>query len=149
MIQQLDRVEREAAEKRRRETEIAESSSHLGLAKKSPANRSSSMSSALKVLIFGSRSAGPSGFDHSPLLSAGRGGAEQALKPSRSAAGRLDVGYGTELTVSPYQTSTPGEALSRTRSCDESAGITLRATAELEMMGSSARSSTQQQVTHV
>ena len=127
MIAQLDRVEREAAEKRQRESETVESqlSAHLAITRKSPrpGHRPPSMSSALKILVFGSES-GHSGTDPSPLLSTHRG-AESALKPSRSVGGRMDVCCGAGSTDSPAHAPTEGRC--RTHSYDESTGIALQA----------------------
>lgn len=143
MIAQLDRVEREAAEKRRKDAEMAGEShppARLFGARKSPrrADRPTSASSALKVLVFGSGS-GPIDVDPSPLLQTGRG---SDLKCSRSADGRLNVCGSKGLTVSPTT-----EGLSRTHSCDESSGRTLRV--EAPGLKRSPRSTTTLQVHRV
>ena len=147
MIAQLDRVEREAAEKRRQDAEIAEEShrhaARLFGARKSPrrADRPTSASSALKVLVFGSGS-GPIDVDPSPLLDTGRG---SDLKCSRSADGRLNVCASKGLAVSPT-----AEGLSRTHSCDscdKSRARTLRV--KVPELKRSPRSTTTLQVHHV
>jgi len=125
MIAQLDRVEREAAEKRQQEKETVDEPQPLARvasAKKSPprgAHRPISASSALKIFVFGSESRQTSETDPSPLLAASRG-TESSLKPSRSAEGRLDACCGALPTDSPP--TTYGEGLSRTHSCDVSGG---------------------------
>jgi len=108
MISQLERVEREAAEKRRQETEIADESSHAPARhSKKSARRPTSASATLKVLVFGSGS-GPIAVDPTPLLPVGRG--TDGLKSSRSADGRLNVVDG----------KAPPPAIIRTHSCDYS-----------------------------
>jgi len=135
MIAQLDRVEREAAEKRREETEIAEESHGRPAARLFGARKSPRPSSALKVLVFGSGSGSvPAvGVDPSPLLApCSRGGAE--LKWSRSADGRLDVcgGGSQRLAVGSPPLYPSAVTVTRTHSCDESAGTSRRAE-ELEL----------------
>jgi len=121
MIGQLQRVEREAAEKLRQQTEISEKPHPPGKAaitRKSPRglHRPTSVSSALKVFVFGSAS-GHSGTDPSPLLSNSRGTEMLSLKSSRSAGGRLDECGGAESTDRPqYPVTAPCEGLSRTHS---------------------------------
>jgi len=113
MISQLERVEREAAEKRRQETEIADESSYAPARhSKKSARRPTSASATLKVLVFGSGS-GPIAVDPTPLLPVGRG--TDGLKSSRSADGRLNVVDG-KAPPPP----TPPPAIIRTHSCDYS-----------------------------
>jgi len=141
MIEQLDRVEREAAEKRRRETETTDESSArltvVGGKSPRPGRRPSSMSSALKIFVFGSES-GRSGADPSPLLPTSRG-PESLLKPSRSVGGRIDVCCGSGSTDSPPHATQ--EALTRTHSCGASTGIALQA-GQLQELKRNPKSST-------
>jgi len=126
MIVQLDRVEREKAEKQAGDK--PQPPARLAVIRKSPtaAHRPASSTSAVKVLVFGTESV-PPGTDPSPLLSASQR-TELSLKPSRSAGGRLDVCCGAGSTDSPpYVTAAPGERPSRAHSCDESAEIARQA----------------------
>ena len=122
MIEQMGRVEREAAEKRQQETETAErpaarravtGTSHR------PAGRAASVSSALRIVFGGRGSVERLGIDPSPLLSTGRG-TELGMKPCRSAGGRLDVCSSGQASKErpPRLLEETGDALSRTHSCD-------------------------------
>jgi len=144
MVAQLDRVEREAAEKRRQLSEIADEPQPPARRsfKKSPrlGHRHASPASALKVLVFGSQS-GRSGTDPSPLLSTSRGTELLSLKSSRSAAGRLDISQDSPIAASD-------EGLIRTHSCEASSGIGRQA-GELHEMKRSPKSTTMLQVSNV
>jgi len=133
IVEHLDRLEHQAAEKLRQQTEIANKTpppppghDRLTVARKSPSllDRTASLSSALKALVLGSdRSIRDRGSaDPTPLLPISRG-TDSSLKPSRSAGGRLDIcaDQGLSVVGHTFPTAASEEALSRTYSCGDSA----------------------------